>query len=77
MAFINGADAATDGELLRGFRPWLAKRLGHGENLVWWALVQEVCAAEASAPSVAQLADEDLCNRLFSLLDEYLADDAT
>ncbi|MET9078857.1 hypothetical protein ABZX95_43600 [Streptomyces sp. NPDC004232] len=76
VAFINGGDAATDGELLRGFRPWLAERLGHGTNLVWWALVQEIYAAEANVPSDAPSANEDLCNLLFSLLSEYLAGDA-
>ncbi|MFH8336527.1 hypothetical protein [Streptomyces sp. AM6-12] len=76
VAFINGGDAATDGALLRGFRPWLAEKLGHGTNLVWWALVQKLHAAETGVPSDAPLADEALCDRLFSLLSEYFADGA-
>ncbi|MER8115612.1 hypothetical protein [Streptomyces sp. NPDC094031] len=77
VAFINGGDAATDGELLRGLRPWLAERLGHGANLVWWVLVEKTYAAEAGVPSDAPLADEDLCDRLFGLLSEYFADGAS
>lgn len=77
VAFINGGDAATDGQLLRGFRPWLAERLGHGTNLVWWALVRKICAAEIGIPSDAPLDNEDLCNCMFGLLGEYLAQEAT
>ncbi|MGR6973957.1 hypothetical protein ACU639_30915 [Streptomyces cynarae] len=77
VAFINGGDAATDGELLRGFRSWLAERLGHGTNLVWWALVQEICVSEAGVRSHAPLDNDDLCECMFRLLNEYLVEDAT
>ncbi|MFF3918458.1 hypothetical protein ACFYZB_34270 [Streptomyces sp. NPDC001852] len=76
VAFVNGADAASDGELLRNFRPWLAERLGRGTNLVWWVLVQDIYVADADVPGDAPLDNEALCNRMFSLLIEYLTDGA-
>lgn len=74
VALINGADAATEWELLRGFRPWLAQKLGRGANLVWWVLVQELFAAEVGAQRTAMLYEAQLCERMFDLLAEYFAD---
>ncbi|WP_177235331.1 hypothetical protein [Streptomyces sp. MUSC 14] len=39
--------------------------------------MQEVYAAETGAPSGVPLDNEELCDRMFSLLTEYAADDAT
>lgn len=38
-AFVNGMDAATERELLEGFREWLAVRADRGANLAWPVLV--------------------------------------
>ncbi|MGN5380713.1 hypothetical protein ACQ4WX_37135 [Streptomyces lasalocidi] len=39
--------------------------------------MQEMYAAETGAPSGVPLDNEELCDRMFSLLTEYAADDAT
>lgn len=41
-AFVGGADYATDGTLLLGFREWLVTKLGHSNSLSWQSLVLEV-----------------------------------
>lgn len=73
VAFINGADAATDWELLQGFRPWLAQKLGHGANLVWWSLVEKVCVQNAEVQKATSLDDARMCECVFDLLTEFFA----
>ncbi|MEU1625331.1 hypothetical protein ABZ746_08350 [Streptomyces sp. NPDC020096] len=68
VAFVNGYDASRDWELLSGFREWLAERLGHGTNLVWWELVRQLCAVEPEGA----VDDQTLCGRMFALLNEFL-----
>jgi hypothetical protein len=69
VAFVNGCDASRDWELLAGFREWIAQRLGHGSNLVWWELVRQLCVAEREG----EMDDQTLCGRMFALLNEFLS----
>jgi hypothetical protein len=70
-AFVLGADAATSGSILTGFREWLVVRLDGGNNLAWTALVRDLTpsgfvrssSVENEASSVATL---------FDLLDEFM-----
>ncbi|WP_141689536.1 hypothetical protein [Streptomyces sp. DI166] len=71
MAFVNGCDAIRDGDLLSGFREWLAERLGRGANLVWWELVRQISAAEPRN-ECGEPEDSVLVDRMFELLDEFL-----
>lgn len=63
--------------LLDGFRLWLAKRAGGGQNLTWPALILKLTAGgEKHDPSARHL-DSNLRARavatLFDSLDEFLA----
>jgi len=40
-SFIEGFDAASDGEPLRGFREWLLLQRGSFTNLCWFMLIRE------------------------------------
>ena len=74
--FIRGCEAGNDGQLLAGFREWLVVRCGHGDNLIWEALVLHQAFPDGP-PRRAQLTADAELNRvavetLFRLLDEYL-----
>lgn len=71
VAFINGCDAIRDWSLLGGFREWLARRLGHGMNLVWWELVRQIAVAERGDGS-GEPEESILIDRMFELIDEFL-----
>ncbi|MFJ6088354.1 hypothetical protein ACIQI8_44075 [Streptomyces sp. NPDC092369] len=70
--FLNGYNAATEGELLNGFREWLADRLDFGSNLVWTRLVLNLAFPEGP-PEEPWSAEDDqhAVDQLIRLLDEY------
>lgn len=76
VAFVNGCDAASDWNLLKGFREHLSSRLGEGANLVWWELVRRLHTAEAdhiapvSAPAEALLV-ETMFDRLVQFAENH------
>ncbi|MFF4815792.1 hypothetical protein ACFY2K_14535 [Kitasatospora sp. NPDC001309] len=72
VAFINGCDAMQDWGLLKGFGEWLAERLGHGANLVWWELVRQIFVSDHGSVA-GESDDEALCSRMFVLMGEFLA----
>ncbi|MEV7355121.1 hypothetical protein [Kitasatospora sp. NPDC091276] len=74
VAFINGCDAMQDWELLKGFRQWLAERLGRGANLVWWELVRQIFVSD-NGDGTGESEDEALCSRMFVLMSEFLANE--
>ncbi|MCB5912351.1 hypothetical protein [Streptomyces pinistramenti] len=41
-ALVLGVDTGSSGGMLVGLREWLIVRLGHGDNLVWVALVRHL-----------------------------------
>lgn len=51
VAFINGANAASGGNLLQGFSAFLAAKLGEGENLYWALLVAKIALSPATVTS--------------------------
>lgn len=37
--FVEGYNAAVDGELLHGLREWLVMKVGHGKCMTWTSLI--------------------------------------
>jgi hypothetical protein len=78
-SLISGFDAATDGELLADFRPWLLKRTGNPrQNLAWPSLIFEDVFPEelpGGRDYRAMSAEQNAVatKALFALLDEFLA----
>lgn len=64
-AFVEGMNAARDGQLLAGFRELLITRLGDGNNLTWPALLRRL--AGGGEPD-----DAVLVPLLFDTLDGFL-----
>jgi hypothetical protein len=76
-AFVEGMNAARDGQLLTGFREMLIARLGDGNNLTWPGLVRRVAGEGPVAPVLFDLLEEFLERRsrsdgLVGIYDEYL-----
>ncbi|MEV7141657.1 hypothetical protein [Streptomyces tauricus] len=70
--FLSGYDVAVSGNLLDGFREWLAAKLGFGRNLVWFALILKLVFPEGRpAEPWSQEDDQHAVNQLIKLLDEY------
>ena len=74
--FVRGCEAGNDWQLLAGFREWLVTRNGHGDNLVWEALVLHQAFPDGP-PRRERLReepelDEVAVGALFRLLDEFL-----
>ncbi|GAA4630334.1 hypothetical protein GCM10023196_055270 [Actinoallomurus vinaceus] len=76
VAFIQGCDTMSGGEMLDGFRDWLVSaKLGQFENsLVWWALVLHLVepAGPKDARNLNPEADAAALDLLFALVDEFL-----
>ena len=51
-AFVLGYDAANDGQILEGYRDWLAEKLGFGANLSWEPLVLSLAFPDAKQPEI-------------------------
>lgn len=84
VAFVEGCDAATNAELLSGFRDWLgSKLLGQPKsNIAWWAIIAGVHVGECLEGSrhISDLPpelDEQLCADLLRFLDQFLEERAT
>ncbi|MEU9446698.1 hypothetical protein AB0D42_38925 [Streptomyces sp. NPDC048304] len=76
VAFINGANAACEGRLLRGFSDFLAGKLGAGENLYWALLVAKIAAAPepvVSPDEVLGAQEQAVIDCLFRELLEFLS----
>lgn len=75
-AFVTGADAGNDWQLLTGFRELLVVRVGTGNNLTWVGLVLRLAFpdAESGWPGLLTTPDGDRAAvaTLFRLLDEFL-----
>lgn len=71
-SYVAGYDAATEGGLLVGFHQWLVVKVGHSDNLAWYALVREVMGASANSPTdhAGEVAF------LLATLDEFLSERA-
>ncbi|MCW8100360.1 hypothetical protein [Streptomyces tauricus] len=70
--FLSGYDVAVSGNLLDGFREWLAAKLGFGRNLVWSALILKLVFPEGRpAEPWSQEDDQHAVDQLIKLLDEY------
>lgn len=72
VGFLNGYAIASDKALLDGFREWLAAKLGHGRNLVHWALAELLIFPDGRpedpwSPEIEQYA----VTGLIGLIDEY------
>ncbi|MDW5327761.1 hypothetical protein [Plantactinospora sp. KLBMP9567] len=74
--FIRGCEAGNDRQLLAGFREWLVARCGHGDNLIWEALVLWQAFPDRLPQPEELQADPELnkaaVETLFLLLDEFL-----
>lgn len=74
VAYVEGANAACDGGLLRGFREWLIVKFGGGNSLVWWALVLFLIFPESKNPLVEYDKFDDqqaLIEQMYGLLDNF------
>lgn len=76
VAFVLGFDAATNGELLSGFREWLIVRVDDGNNLAWPALVGRLLAVDCShgdPGGMCTVCGEQGGSKLLGVLDEFLS----
>ncbi|MFJ6393904.1 hypothetical protein ACIQJT_40735 [Streptomyces sp. NPDC091972] len=76
VAFVNGCNAATRGELLNGFSAHLAARLGGGSNLYWALLVAKLGVAPNEircVEDVSKAVEDQVVTRLFAELLDFLA----
>jgi hypothetical protein len=76
VSLISGFDAAGDGGLLAGFRPWLLERTGNPRpELAWPSLIFEYAFPDVRHEHRSRSTEEDAIatKALFALLDEYLA----
>lgn len=77
-AFVMGADMATGGDTLEGFREWLVVKNDGGNNLAWSALVLDLAFPKRSdpesAPGESSDANRIAIEKLFGLIDEFLED---
>ena len=75
-AFVHGADAGNDWQLLAGFRESLVVRVGAGNNLTWPALVLRLAWPDVDTGWLELVTQPDrnrtAVDALFSLLEEYL-----
>ncbi|WP_317441970.1 hypothetical protein [Streptomyces collinus] len=75
VAFLNGANAASGGKLLRGFSDFLAGKIGSGQNLYWALLVAQIAAAPepiASPDEILGAQEQVAIDCLFRELLEFL-----
>jgi hypothetical protein len=75
-AFVTGADAGNDWQLLTGFREWLVVRADAGNNLTWPALILRLAFPGVEIGQRERLTDPDgntqAVDTLFALLAEFL-----
>ena len=73
-SFIDGADMASNGSFLAGFREWLIVKVDDGDNLHWTALILELAFPKARSPRKELEACEDhlpVIEIMFQLLDSF------
>ncbi|MBA4862502.1 hypothetical protein H1V43_14080 [Streptomyces sp. PSKA54] len=76
VAFVNGANSASEGVLLDGFSTHLAKKLGEGGNLYWALLVVRLALAPRTIRDIDEIGkseDGEVSDLLFRELAEFLA----
>ncbi|WP_059011071.1 hypothetical protein [Streptomyces specialis] len=76
VAFVNGYNTATGGQLLDGFSARLAGRLGRGGNLHWAELIAKLATAPEEVRTMDDMSgpqEEQATKLLFEELLAFLA----
>jgi hypothetical protein len=74
-AWVEGYDRACNGGVLAGFREWLIVRASGGNNLAWFALVQDVAFPQSRAPQAettkSPASEKHAIDVMFGLIAEF------
>jgi hypothetical protein len=79
VAYVQGCDAGTGGQLLKGLNDWMQQRIGAGRSIAWWGQLvhQRYPELKKEGRRYSDLTrDESECliDDLFDAVDTFLAE---